>query len=148
VLGATALLPLGAAVCFAGYMTITKRLSNAADPWTLQALANLSGFVVLGIVVLIHGPTRQSFAIPTPSEAVLVVIIGLVAIFCHTLIIFALRRVSASVVAPFQYLEIIGATLWGYVFFSEFPDALTWLGVAIIVSSGIFVFYREQRVGS
>jgi S-adenosylmethionine uptake transporter len=126
VLGATALLPLGAAVCFAGYMTITKRLSNAADPWTLQALANLSGFVVLGIVV----------------------IIGLVAIFCHTLIIFALRRVSASVVAPFQYLEIIGATLWGYVFFSEFPDALTWLGVAIIVSSGIFVFYREQRVGS
>lgn len=146
-LGATALLPLGAAVCFAGYMTITKRLSNAADPWTLQALANISGFIVLGLVVLAHEPTRVGFAIPSPVEAVLVVVIGLVAIFCHTLIIFALQRVSASVIAPFQYLEIIGATLWGYVFFSEFPDALTWVGVAIIVASGIFVFYREQRAG-
>jgi len=144
-LGAVALLPLGAAICFAGYMTLTKRLSNAADPWTLQALANLSGFIVLGIVVLIHMPTREAFAVPMPVEAVLVLVIGLVAIGCHTLIIFALRRVSASVVAPFQYLEIIGATLWGYMFFSEFPDALTWAGIAIIVASGIFVFYREQR---
>ena len=144
-LGFVALLPLGAAVCFAGYMTLTKRLSNAADPWTLQALANFSGFIVLGIVVLLHGPTRTGFVVPTPFEAVLVVLIGLVAIGCHTLIIFALRRVSASVIAPFQYLEIIGATLWGYFFFSEFPDALTWTGIAIIVGSGIFVFYREQR---
>ncbi len=146
-LGVVALLPLGAAVCFAAYMTLTKRLSNAADPWTLQALANISGVIVLGTVVAIHSPTREAFAIPVPIEAVQVLAIGLVAIGCHTLIIFALRRVDASVAAPFQYLEIIGATLWGYLFFSEFPDALTWIGIAIIVGSGIFVFYREQRAG-
>ena len=144
-LGFVALLPLGAAVCFAGYMTLTKRLSNAADPWTLQALANISGFVVLAAVVMIHGPTRTGLVVPTPAETAMVIAIGLVAIACHTLIIFALRKVSASVIAPFQYLEIIGATLWGYVFFSEFPDILTWTGIAIIVGSGIFVFYREQR---
>ena len=143
--GSTALLPLGAAVCFAGYMTITKRLSNAADPWTLQALANFSGFVVLSVLVLAHSPTREAFAVPAPLETVQVLLIGLVAIFCHTLIIFALQRVSAAVIAPFQYLEIIGATFWGYVFFSDFPDALTWLGIAIIVGSGIFIFYRERR---
>ena len=146
--GTTALLPLGAAVCFAGYMTITKRLSNAADPWTLQALANLSGFIVLGVVVLSHSPTRDAFAVPTPLEALQVLVIGLVAIACHTMIIFALRLVSAAVVAPFQYLEIIGATVWGYLFFSDFPDALTWLGIAIIVGSGIFVFYRERQAES
>ena len=146
-LGFVALLPLGAAVCFAGYMTLTKRLSNAADPWTLQALANISGFVVLAGVVMIHGPTRTGLVVPTPAETAMVIAIGLVAIACHTLIIFALRKVSASVIAPFQYLEIIGATLWGYFFFSEFPDTLTWTGIAIIVGSGIFVFYREQRTG-
>jgi len=146
--GAVALLPLGAAICFAIYMTITKILSKSADPWTLQALANVSGFITLGVVVLAHSPTRTALAIPSPIEFAQVVLIGLVAIFCHTLIIFALQRVSAAVVAPFQYLEIIGATFWGYVFFADFPDALTWLGIAIIVGSGIFVFYREQQTES
>ncbi len=108
--GAVALLPLGAAICFAGYMTITKVLSNSADPWTLQALANVSGVITLGIVVLAHAPTRIALTIPAPIEFGQIIIIGLVAIFCHTLIIFALQRVSAGVIAPFQYLEIIGAS--------------------------------------
>ncbi len=146
--GIVALLPLGAAICFAGYMTLTKILSNSADPWTLQALANISGVITLGVVVLAHSPTRTALAIPAPFEAAQIILIGLVAIFCHTLIIFALQRVSAAVVAPFQYLEIIGATFWGYVFFSDFPDALTWLGIAIIVGSGIFIFYRERQAES
>ena len=143
--GAVALLPLGAAVCFAIYMTITKLLSDAADPWTLQALANVSGMVTLGVVVLAHEPTRTGFVVPTLFEGGQIIAIGCIALFCHTLIIFALQRVSAAVIAPFQYLEIIGATVWGYIFFQDFPDALTWLGIAIIVGSGIFVFYREQR---
>lgn len=143
--GMVALLPLGAAICFAGYMTITKMLSHSTDPWTLQALANLSGVITLGVVVLLHAPTREALSMPAPIEAGLVMAIGLIAIFCHTLIIFALQRVGAGVIAPFQYLEIIGATFWGYLIFFDFPDALTWLGIAIIVGSGIYVFYREQK---
>lgn len=145
-LGAPALLPLGAAACFAGYMVLTKKLASSTDPWTLQMLANLSGVITLGIVVLLLESTREALVIPSGIEMGQILIIGMVAIFCHTLIIFSLQRVAAAVIAPFQYLEIIGATLWGYVFFAEFPDALTWLGIAIIVASGIFVFYREQRV--
>ena len=143
--GAVALLPLGAAVCFAIYMTITKLLSDAADPWTLQALANVSGMVTLGVVVLAHEPTRTGFVVPTLFEGGQIIAIGCIALFCHTLIIFALQRVSAAVIAPFQYLEIIGATVWGYIFFQDFPDALTWLGIAIIVGSGIFVYWRERN---
>ena len=101
--------------------------------------------ITLGIVVLAHAPTRIALAIPAPIEFGQIIIIGLVAIFCHTLIIFALQRVSAGVIAPFQYLEIIGATFWGYVFFSDFPDALTWIGIAFIVGSEIFAYYREQQ---
>jgi len=146
--GIVALLPLGAAICFAGYMTLTKVLSNSTDPWTLQAVANVSGIITLGLVILAHTPTRVALALPSPFEAAQVLLVGVVAIFCHTLIILALQRVSAAVIAPFQYLEIIGATFWGYVFFSDFPDVLTWLGIAIIVGSGIFVFYREQKAES
>lgn len=146
--GVVALLPLGAAVCFAVYMTITKVLSDAADPWTLQALANVSGMATLGVVVLAHEPTRTALVIPTLYEAVQVFAIGGIALFCHTLIILALQRVSAAVIAPFQYLEIIGATVWGYIFFQDFPDALTWLGIAIIVGSGIYVYWRERNAHS
>lgn len=142
--GAVALLPLGAAVCFAVYMTITKILSDAADPWTLQALANVSGMATLGVVVLIHEPTRVGFVIPTLFETGQIIAIGCIALFCHTLIILALQRVSAAIIAPFQYLEIIGATFWGYIFFTEFPDGLTWTGIAIIVGSGIYVYWRER----
>ena len=46
--------------------------------------------------------------------------------------------------AGIQYLEIIGATVVGYVVFGDFPDELTWLGVAIILASGLYVFWREQ----
>lgn len=141
--GWSALLPLGAAVSFSIYMIITRRLAGDSDPWTLQALANVSGAVTLGAVFLAFG---ERFVLPDAAQASLVLTIGLIAILCHTLIIFALRRVTTGVIAPFQYLEIIGATFWGFMFFGDFPDALTWLGIAIIVGSGIFVFYRERMV--
>ena len=59
----------------------------------------------------------------------------------------AFRRTSASTLAPFQYLEIIGATIIGYVVFGDFPDFWTWVGTAIILASGLYVFQRERRQG-
>ena len=52
----------------------------------------------------------------------------------------------ASVLAPIQYLEIVGATVLGYLIFNDLPDALTFLGIALIVSSGLYVFLRERRL--
>lgn len=141
--GVTALLPFGAAVSFAGYMIITRKLAGTTDPWTLQTLANLSGAVTLGaLLLLIDNPV----VMPTAHETAQVIMIGLVAILCHTLIIYALRRVTAGVIAPFQYLEIIGATFWGFVFFGDFPDPMTWAGILVIIGSGMFIFHRESVI--
>jgi len=49
-----------------------------------------------------------------------------------------------SVLAPFQYFEIISATILGYLLFADFPNAWKWLGIAIIVGSGLFILWREQ----
>lgn len=57
----------------------------------------------------------------------------------------AFRRTPASTLAPFQYIEIIGATIVGYVFFGDFPDLWTWVGTAVILASGLYVFQRERR---
>ena len=59
----------------------------------------------------------------------------------------AFRRTPASTLAPFQYIEIIGATIVGYLVFGDFPDFWTWVGTAIILASGLYVFNRERKAG-
>ena len=61
-------------------------------------------------------------------------------------VVHAFRRASPSILAPFQYLEIITATLLGLLVFGDFPEPLTWLGVAIIIASGLYVFQRERTL--
>ena len=60
------------------------------------------------------------------------------------LMIRALRYAGASVLAPFAYSQIIWSTALGYLFWREFPDEWTWVGAAIIVSCGLYVWYRER----
>ena len=49
-------------------------------------------------------------------------------------------------VAPVAYVELVGATLIGWLLFAEFPDGWTWLGAAIIVGSGLYITLRERRL--
>jgi drug/metabolite transporter (DMT)-like permease len=70
--------------------------------------------------------------------------VGVVSTISHLFISFALRLAPAATIAPLQYLEIVAATALGYWVFNDFPDAMTWAGIAIIVSSGLYVFMRER----
>jgi len=143
--GLTALLPVCAALCFAGYMVLTKILAGTTDPWTMQTMSGISGTVLLGALLLVaQGGGAVEMVMPNAVQAGQLVVIAAVAITCHTAIIFALQRVDAGLIAPLQYLEIIGAVGYGYLFFDDLPDAITWVGIAIIVGSGIFVFHRER----
>jgi drug/metabolite transporter (DMT)-like permease len=49
------------------------------------------------------------------------------------------------VLSPFDYGQLVGATLLGYLIWGDFPDGWTWLGIAIIISSGIYIAHREAR---
>ena len=83
---------------------------------------------------------------PSAYAWAMLALLGAVATFGHILVVMAFNRAPVAVLAPFQYLEIISATLLGLLIFGDFPDALTWLGIAIIVGSGLFVFYRERKL--
>ena len=72
--------------------------------------------------------------------------LGLIATTGHLLVVYAFQRAPVGVLAPLQYVEIIGATLLGLVFFDDFPDSVTWVGIAVIVGSGIYIFRRESRL--
>jgi len=50
------------------------------------------------------------------------------------------------VAGPLQYLEIVAATALGYWIFSDLPNALSFAGIALIVASGLYVFFRERQL--
>ena len=60
------------------------------------------------------------------------------------MIIAAFRFSQASLIAPFSYVQIVGATLIGYLFFSDLPDLITWIGIIVIVGSGVYIAIREN----
>ena len=145
--GTPALLPLVSAFCFAGYLLLTRRLSSTVNPYQMQWMVGIAAMTVM-VPLLVVGqfigfePLEPS--LPSVPRAWLWVLgIGLVSTFGHLTIVFALSRAPASLLAPFQYLEIIGATLFGFLIFGNVPDSATIAGVTLIVGSGLYVFHRE-----
>ena len=63
----------------------------------------------------------------------------------HWFIIAAYGRAPASLLTPFTYLQIIWATLFGYVVFGHLPDRWSATGMTIIVLSGLLLALQEQR---
>ncbi|MEM1048609.1 MAG: DMT family transporter [Pseudomonadota bacterium] len=149
VFGAQALLPLGAALAFAIYLTLTRHLARAGDPVTMQFYAGVFGGLTMAIALTVGGVTAIPALVPswpTLSQWALLALLGVIGTGAHMLVVHAFKRAPASILAPFQYLEIISATALGLLIFGDFPDATTWLGIAIIVGSGLYVFHREQQV--
>ena len=143
------LYPVGAAICFAFYSLLTRQLVKYEDPIRLQFFAGLFGFIVMGIALVLGTKNHIEMLMlvwPSAFQWLLLGALGLIATVGHLLVAYAFRRAPVSILAPFQYIEIIGATIYGFVLFNDFPDLLTWLGVLIIVGSGIYVFHRESRL--
>ncbi|MEM7023269.1 MAG: DMT family transporter, partial [Pseudomonadota bacterium] len=145
--GPAALLPLLAAFCFAVYLTITRKLATVEDARAMQFWVCV--FAALTLMIAMTVGSAASVPVLTPSwpsagQWVWLVGLGVIATLSHMLAIRAFRLAPASILAPFQYLEILGATILGIIVFSDVPDRTTVLGIAVIVGSGLYVFRREQ----
>ncbi len=146
--GIYAAMPLITAACMAGYFTITRQIQGKVDGITVQGWATLAGTVFLGIVMLFGAQTSfedLAFTWPETSHWMWIALAALIGTIAYVLVAEAFKRAPASLLAPFQYVEIVAATILGYYVFGDFPDAVTWLGIAIILGAGLYVFYREQH---
>ena len=83
---------------------------------------------------------------PNSYEWQLLIALGLVATGGHLLLVFAASKVPANLLAPFQYLEIIGATFLGFFVFGDIPTIYTSIGITLIVLSGLYLWYRENQL--
>jgi len=149
VFGWAAVLPLGTAVCFAGYLALTRHSAAAEEPLAMQLWAGIFAALALGATVLIGtGLDLPVIRVTWPDAHAwwLLLLLGLLSAFGHVLLAIAFRYAAAGILAPFQYIEIISATLLGVLLFGNFPDPITWLGTALIVGAGMYVFLRERRL--
>lgn len=149
VFGATALLPVLCAFLFALYMFLNRAIGNADSPMTMQTMSGVGGTLFMAAAMLIgHSAGSADF---TPSLPISILGFGLLALlgvlsgYLHLLVVKAFRMAPLSVLAPFQYFEIIAATVLGYWLFGDFPTPSKWLGIAIIVGSGLFILWREHK---
>jgi len=133
-----ALLPLIGASLFAVYQVLTKILGRTDGTDTIMLY---TGWVGLAVTTL-AGPWWWSA--PDPQGWVLLVLAGLLGVSAHLLLIKALSVSEASVLQPFNYTLLVFATVVGFVVFQELPDALTITGAAIIVTSGVYAWWRER----
>jgi drug/metabolite transporter (DMT)-like permease len=135
-----ALLAVGAGMAYAVYQLLTRKLAGSAPPLVTLGYTALVGTLVMTAALPAYWVT------PSLVDFALMVGMGATAAVAHFLIISAFERAQASLLAPFNYCEMIGAVTIGYLVFGDFPDSWTWLGVLILVASGIYISWRERRV--
>jgi len=146
--GPAVLLPVAAAFFFACYVTTIRGLSTRLGGLPMQAWSGTWATLIIAAIVLMgsFGDVAIFTFETVPGWAWLyLVVMGAIAALAHMMFAMAFQRVEAGALAPFQYLEIVGATTLGYLVFGDFPDALTWLGTALILAAGLYVFYRERQ---
>ena len=132
---------LGSAVCYALYQILTRRLSDSEPPLRQLFYTALIGTLGMSLVLPEHWPS----AVPTASQALLLVALGACGGTGHFLLIRALREAPASTLAPLHYVQVAWATLLGWIVFGDFPDLLARLGILVIAASGLsLVLWRKK----
>lgn len=139
VFGPAALLALGAGAVHGAYLLATRRLAGTAPPLVTLFYTALLGAVVTSLLVPVW------WVPPTPGDLALMGSMGVLAATGHFLLIRAFEFAPAAWLAPLGYAEIVTTTLVGFVAFGDLPDAWTWLGIVIIVGSGVAISLLDRR---
>ncbi|ULR45330.1 DMT family transporter [Rhizobium sp. K102] len=149
--GYIALLPILSALCIAIFVLMTRVLSHKEDPWAMQFQMGLWGLIFCTLLLLAgDGSGSDIFdpVMPAGSAWFYVAGVGAMAAIAGIFGVYAYRAAPASTLAPLQYFEIVSATIFAWLVFGDFPDAIKWLGIMIIIASGIYILWRERRFAS
>jgi len=133
---------LACGICYGFYLVITKKLSTSDNSLLTLLFTGVVGLFLFSLFM----PTV--WVNPTLNEWFMMSIIGLVASVAHLFIIISLKYADASKLAPLGYTEIITNIIISYYFFNELPDNWTYLGLFIIVLSGLYISRREYYLNA
>ena len=131
---------LCSACFYATYQVYTRGVAGTDTPNTSVIYSVLLATIVMSILMLFRWKTPESW-----KDVGLMCSLGVCGGLGHWCLAKAMTYAPANVVSPFQYWQLIGAVIIGYVITGQWPDALTWLGAAIIIGAGLYLGWREMR---
>lgn len=134
------LLSLAATISYSFYILLTRRLTRDE---TAEGMILLPALIAAAIMTPIG--IMQWQAVPGAFHWALLLVTGLFGGLGHWFLIKAHETAPAPVLAPFLYTQLLWMVLLGYLVFGDIPGWSTVVGAAIIVSSGIYLFYRERQ---
>ena len=129
---------LGTGFFYGIYLVITRKLHTSDSPLLTLLLTGVVGAVIASFLVPVV------WISPTFNQWSLLALMGIFACLGHLFLILSLKYADASKLAPLGYFEIVTNIILGHYFFGDFPNYWTWLGLTIIVCSGIYVSFRER----
>jgi drug/metabolite transporter (DMT)-like permease len=131
---------VGSALCYAGYQIVIRRLAGIDHPATSIFYSVLLGAIVMSALLPVAWKAPESWL-----DLLLLLSLGALGGLGHYCVARALGYASANVIAPFNYTQMIGSVIVGYLLFSEAPDLYAWLGTALIVGAGLLVSLQVGR---
>lgn len=151
-----ALLPIAAAVGYAALHMLTRHIGGTESALALTFYIQLSFIAVAGAMGLAFGDGRlagtgdasldfllRAWTLPAAGDWWVFGLVGVASTLGGLFISQAYRVAEAAVVAPFEYLAMPLAVLWGVLVFDEWPDAVALAGIALIIASGLVIVWRE-----
>ena len=151
------LTPILCAFCYSLSMIIIKKTSDKDSVYTQTFTFYLGAIIISSIFYFIMGdgqyntvdhPASQfifkEWFIDLEASMLFMIATGITASVAFILLFKAYSIASPAVVSPFEYSILLWSTLSGWIFFNEIPNLKTFVGIFIIVISGIYIFMREK----
>ncbi|MFZ1814498.1 MAG: DMT family transporter [Rhizobiaceae bacterium] len=153
-------LPLVAAALYALNQVMTRMLGTRTKASAMSAyvqvifiFVSLGFYVIAGDGRFAEGSTSPSiifllraWIMPEGTDVWLFILLGINSAVVGYCLAQAYRMADAATVAPFEYVGLPLAVLWGWFLWSEWPDLPSWIGMTLIAGSGLFIFLREKQL--
>ncbi|MFZ8872969.1 MAG: DMT family transporter [Paracoccaceae bacterium] len=153
------LLPIMAAVGYALLHILTRRIGGTESAATMTFYIQLTFIFVSLSVGLSVGDGRfddgsnasltfllREWHRPELGHIWILMLLGVASTGGGFLISYAYRRSEAAFVAPFEYVAMVMAIIWGYLIFDDLPDAASWVGMILIIASGLYMVFRDIQL--
>jgi len=134
---------LGALLTASGYFVMTRKLAGIDRN-------NVSQCYSAGVATILLAPFAFNYWVwpKSTTELVVVFVLGSLGMLGHSLLTRAHEHAEASVLAPTVYSQILYITMFSWFIFGSVPDLATIIGAAIVVGSGVFIWWREKNLNS
>jgi drug/metabolite transporter (DMT)-like permease len=152
----TTLFPVGAAFCYAGLHTLTRKMSGTEKASTMSFYIQLTFVVTASLMGLIFGDGQYAqqdnaslqfllrpWVWPERFDLMVMTGVGVASGIGGYFISQAYRISEAALIAPIEYTALVLSIFWGITIFGEWPDSVAWAGMALILGGGLLMLWRE-----